>query len=203
MNERQYALTVGENVANTLTGTDYKGTQCLFEPISKTLKPCPNFESGAISAFALQGSMIGREDKNGPQGDGIKDDISFTLNTVYRHGVVYAIDRETFNCSQKYARNLGITEDSVASTLNAQGPSAVAQPHQNISGTISSGAHPCGFNGQDALNDMLIPVKQNDEHMELADYLKNHCNMRRQFRFCGLLLKLSTKPSTAIWREGQ
>jgi len=32
MNERQYALTVGEDVANTLTGTDFKGTQCVFEP---------------------------------------------------------------------------------------------------------------------------------------------------------------------------
>ena len=32
MNERQYALTVGEDVANTLTSTDYKGTQCVFEP---------------------------------------------------------------------------------------------------------------------------------------------------------------------------
>jgi DNA (cytosine-5)-methyltransferase 1 len=167
MNERQYALTVGEDVANTLTGTDYKGTQCVFEPISKTLKPCPNCERGAISAVALQGSMIGREDKNGPQGDGINDDISFTLNTVDRHGVVYAIDRETFNCGQKYARNLGITENSVASTLNAQGPSAVAQPYQNINGTISAGAHPGGFNGQDALNDMLIPVMQNDE----TDYI--------------------------------
>jgi len=34
MNERQYALTVGEDVANTLTSTDYKGTQCVFEPAS-------------------------------------------------------------------------------------------------------------------------------------------------------------------------
>jgi DNA (cytosine-5)-methyltransferase 1 len=32
MNERQHALTVGEDVANTLTGTDFKGTQCVFEP---------------------------------------------------------------------------------------------------------------------------------------------------------------------------
>ncbi|MCL1877636.1 MAG: DNA cytosine methyltransferase, partial [Defluviitaleaceae bacterium] len=36
MNERQHALTISEGVANTLTGTDYKGTQCVFEP--KTLK---------------------------------------------------------------------------------------------------------------------------------------------------------------------
>lgn len=32
MNERQYALTISEDVANTLTSTDYKGTQCVFEP---------------------------------------------------------------------------------------------------------------------------------------------------------------------------
>ena len=37
--------------------------------------------------FVLQGSMIGREDKNGPQGDGINEDVSFTLNTVDRHAV--------------------------------------------------------------------------------------------------------------------
>lgn len=30
LNERQYALTVSENTANTLTSTDYKGTQMLF-----------------------------------------------------------------------------------------------------------------------------------------------------------------------------
>ena len=38
-------------------------------------------------AYALQGSMIGREDKNGPQGDGVNEDISFTLNTCDKHAV--------------------------------------------------------------------------------------------------------------------
>ena len=38
-------------------------------------------------AYALQGSMIGRADKNGPQGDGINEDVSFTLNTVDKHAV--------------------------------------------------------------------------------------------------------------------
>ena len=32
--------------------------------------------------YVLQGSMIGRENKNGPQGDGINEDVSFTLNTI-------------------------------------------------------------------------------------------------------------------------
>jgi DNA (cytosine-5)-methyltransferase 1 len=49
-------------------------------------------KSGAIPAqpgmkqqtYVLQGSMIGREDKNGPQGDGVDEDVSFTLNTIDR-----------------------------------------------------------------------------------------------------------------------
>lgn len=81
-----------------------------------------------VESYALQGSMIGRKDKNGPQGDGINENISFTLNTVDKHAVVFAIDRESYNCGQNYARNLGITEDGISSTLNAQGPSAVATP---------------------------------------------------------------------------
>jgi DNA (cytosine-5)-methyltransferase 1 len=49
MNERQYALTVGEDVANTLTSTDFKGTQCVFEP--KTLKIRSGCEGGGKGAL--------------------------------------------------------------------------------------------------------------------------------------------------------
>ena len=59
-------------------------------------------QAGALSAqpgmkqqtYVLQGSMIGREDKNGPQGDGINEDVSFTLNTIDRHAVVAPADDE-------------------------------------------------------------------------------------------------------------
>lgn len=45
--------------------------------------------------YALQGNMIGRADGNGPQGDGINEDVSFTLNTLDRHAVAYTMqDRE-------------------------------------------------------------------------------------------------------------
>lgn len=40
-----------------------------------------------ITAYAIQGSMIGRADGNGPQGNGINENISFTLNTIDRHAV--------------------------------------------------------------------------------------------------------------------
>lgn len=38
-------------------------------------------------AYSLQGNMIGRSDKNGPQGSGINDDVNFTLNATDVHGV--------------------------------------------------------------------------------------------------------------------
>jgi len=54
----------------------------------------PSCNQGGIAvveAYALQGSMIGRKDENGPQGDGINKDVSFTLNTIDRHAV-YAMN---------------------------------------------------------------------------------------------------------------
>ena len=48
-------------------------------------------------AFALQGSMIGRTENNGPQGDGVNEDVSFTLNTVDHHAVAApAMEDETY-----------------------------------------------------------------------------------------------------------
>jgi len=45
--------------------------------------------------YCIQGSMIGRKDENGPQGDGINQDVSFTLNTIDRHAV-YAVTTGEF-----------------------------------------------------------------------------------------------------------
>jgi DNA (cytosine-5)-methyltransferase 1 len=42
------------------------------------------------TVICLQGSMLGRSDKNGPQGDGVNEETCFTLNTIDRHAVVYA-----------------------------------------------------------------------------------------------------------------
>ena len=47
-------------------------------------------------AYVLQGSMVGREEKNGPQGDGVNKDVSFTLNTCDKHAVAYAMTTGSF-----------------------------------------------------------------------------------------------------------
>ena len=88
----------------------------------------PTCNQGGMAVVSLQGSMIGRKEENGPRGDGINEDVSFTLNATDKHAVVYAIDREAFNCGQKFARTPGINDKGVNSTLNTQGPSAVAIP---------------------------------------------------------------------------
>ena len=107
-----------------------------------------------VESYALQGSMIGRDDKNGPQGDGIGEDVSFTLNTVDRHAVyamttgshmqttedqsptlmardfkdpaavAYGIGRDAFNQGQN-AKFKPAVEKELQPTLVAKGPGAV------------------------------------------------------------------------------
>ncbi len=214
MNERQYALTIGEDVANTLTGTDYKGTQCLFKPTPKTLKirsgcegggkgaliqddksatlGCnndqtvfvptaygicsdksnsmlsgnpysgiyeaetsrtldanggnPGCNQGGIAVVALQGSMIGREDKNGPQGSGVDEDVSFTLNTVDRHAVAYSM-----------------TTGSFAQVAKEQSPTLLSRDYKDapIVSQTAYGIDRAAFNqGQNALYKPAIEEEQ-------------------------------------------
>ena len=49
----------------------------------------PSSNQGGIAVVAVQGSMIGRDDKNGPQGSGVNEDVSFTLNATDHHAVAY------------------------------------------------------------------------------------------------------------------
>ena len=87
--------------------------------------PCCN--QGGMAVVSLQGSMIGREDKNGPQGDGINEDISFTLNTVDKHAVAYGIDRAAFNQGENAKYDFAVAKE-VEPTMVARGPGAVAAP---------------------------------------------------------------------------
>lgn len=73
--------------------------------------------------YALQGSMIGRADKNGPQGDGINEDVCFTLNTSDRHAI--AAPDPSFTISRD--NHFAVSED-ISVTAVARGPATVAAP---------------------------------------------------------------------------
>lgn len=70
--------------------------------------------------MALQGSMIGRADKNGPQGDGVNEDVSFTLNTTDRHAVAYGIGSFHSGAWKSDNPHSGIYEADTARTLDAR-----------------------------------------------------------------------------------
>ena len=70
----------------------------------------PSCNQGGMAVVAVQGSMIGRAEKNGPQGSGIGEDVSFTLNTADRHAVAFS--QEAYD---KYVEN------DTGSSLRASG----------------------------------------------------------------------------------
>lgn len=147
-----------------------QGGICVVEPVAFTQNQRDEVrdlgeKSAALAAepgmkqqtFVLQGNMIGRKDENGPQGDGINEDVCFTLDATDRHAVcapedVYAMTTGSYMQVAK----------EVAPTLMARDykdPTTIAPvPHLNegVMGTVATGAHPSGFNGQDAFNDRLV-----------------------------------------------
>ena len=87
----------------------------------------PSCNQGGMAVVVVQGSMIGRSDKNGPQGSGVNEDVSFTLDATDRHAVAYGIDRATYNMGRN--AKFGITvETEIEPTMVSKGPGAVGQP---------------------------------------------------------------------------
>ena len=147
-----------------------QGGICVVEPVAFTQNQRDEVrdlgeKSAALAAelgmkqqtFVLQGNMIGRKDENGPQGDGVNKDVCFTLDATDRLAVcapesVYAMTTGSYMQVEK----------EVAPTLMARDykdPTTIAPaPHLNegVMGTVATGAHPSGFNGQDAFNDRLV-----------------------------------------------
>ncbi len=99
------------SVANCLTARMHKGMN----------SDCNEGQTPVVS-YAIQGSMIGRNDNAGPQGDGINEEVCFTQNGVDKHGVAYGI--RTANTS---SNGWGIQEE-VTHTLDCAQGVAVAQP---------------------------------------------------------------------------
>ncbi len=72
--------------------------------------------------------MIGRRDENGPQGDGVNEDLSFTLNTTDRHAVAFAVRTD-----QTGPNGLGVSEGKAHTLDTGQGQAVVYENHANDS----------------------------------------------------------------------
>ena len=54
-----------------------------------------------MAVVAVQGSLIGRADKNGLQGSGVNEELSFTLDTADRHAVAYCMTTGSYTQALK------------------------------------------------------------------------------------------------------
>jgi len=72
-------------------------------------------------SYGIQGSMIGRDDKNGPRGDGVNKDVCFTLNTTDRHAVAYGICSYASNSMKSSNPHSGIYIAESSRTIDVGG----------------------------------------------------------------------------------
>jgi len=92
-----------------VTGTLVASGSGLSRPGGMASEPdlCVAYEQ---PAYALQGNMIGRQDHNGPQGNGINEDVCFTMTSTDIGGVAAMFNRKWSD---------DFKEDSIASTQTA------------------------------------------------------------------------------------
>jgi len=86
--------------------------------------------------YALQGSMIGRADRNGPQGDGINKDVCFTLNCTDHHAIAAPTELIAISRDNHFS-----VSEGVAGAAVARGPAAVAVPEADHYSTSKNSHH--------------------------------------------------------------
>jgi DNA (cytosine-5)-methyltransferase 1 len=170
-----------------------------YENVSPTLT-CTHGGEPAV-AYGIQGSMIGRADHNGPQGDGVNEDVSFTLNTTDRHAVVYGISPNHSNCMKSDNPHSGIYEAETSRTLDAlncgypgcnQGGMAVVQPVTFEPGIASrEGGHVYdGVSG-------TLRANAGDNQMSVAYSIENHpADSRVDIDESGMVQTLTSRMGT-------
>lgn len=83
--------------------------------------------------YSIQGSMIGRDDKNGPQGSGVNKNVSFTLNTCDRHAI----------CAEE--STYAMTTGSYMEVVKEQAPTLMAREYKDPT-TVAYGVGRDTFN---------------------------------------------------------
>ena len=108
-NELDFCVTVKQpyEVGNCLTARMHKG-------LNSTLDE----EQTPVLSYAIQGSMIGRNDNAGPQGDGINEEVCFTQNCVDRHAVAQTGQANTLTSRVGNTGFLGVPAPMALDTYN-------------------------------------------------------------------------------------
>lgn len=107
--------------------------------------------------YCLAGNIIDRSETAGANGSGVKENQSYTLNTVDRPAVAYKVFDARGNGDGKIVPTItGDHESRVTDYTAILAERYINAPIQTTTGTLSPGAHAGSYNGQDAYNDMLV-----------------------------------------------
>ncbi len=112
------------DVRFTSEGTKNARQNCYETDTARTIDTGgnhPDGNQGGVAVVAVQGSMIGRADKNGPQGSGVNENVSFTLNATDRHAVVYSTSKNSYHteAEENLANTLVATDYKDPPTVNS------------------------------------------------------------------------------------
>ena len=144
-------LGVQKEISPTLTATDRHAVGGAVHPeVSGTLcasgaglsRPAGMAsETDLCVAYCLQGNMVGRQEQNGPRGDGVNAEVAFTLTGTDVHGVAKAYSmqrsdeyRENELASTQAARQYKSPTDLVCSAVDCRNYKEVG----DLSGTLQA-----------------------------------------------------------------
>lgn len=121
------------------------------DPISGDVSPCIGGQHQATVGvvYALQGNGIDRSDTAGCNGKGWSEDICYTLNTVDRPAVAYALD----------CRNLRMNEE-ISGTLQAKENGGYSLNYQN----------PVVYDARGNGDGQIVPTLTGDHENRVTDY---------------------------------
>lgn len=133
---------------------------CREVEIAKTLDtapPDPAKNQGGIAivepTFCIQGNTIDRADTAGANGTGVKEDVCYTLNTIDRPAVAFALD----------CRNMAVNEE-LSATLQAKGNGGQSLNY------INPVAEPLIYDARGNGDGMTSPTMTGDHNSRVTDY---------------------------------
>lgn len=133
---------------------------CREVEIAKTLDtspPDPAKNQGGIAivepTFCIQGNTIDRADTTGANGAGVKEDVCYTLNTIDRPAVAFALD----------CRNMTANEE-LSATLQAKGNGGQSLHY------INPVAEPLIYDARGNGDGITSPTMTGDHNSRVTDY---------------------------------
>ena len=117
-------------------------------------------------SVCIQGSMIGRTDKNGPQGSGTNKGVCFTLNTIDRHAVAY--EAAPFKVSDRCCYYLKEKPADIRAKVHNSAPYLGLMASEGGRREKSLMMHGCNYFGKSTVRSAPFAIFSRQDILQLA-----------------------------------